>query len=313
MGYPSLTQANSQGEGAYNPFVFNLAAQGIIKEPVFSVFLNSISETGWAGEIMLGGIDDSKYTGELNYLPVASLTAKASSSSSTNSSSGGNSGYYYWMVYGQGLGVKNSNTGNNPGWKLREVGAYILDTGTTLTYLPTSVASDIVAAFAGPDGFALDRQSGVFIVDCATAKSPARFELVMSQSSKVSANPLVLSVPAKELVIPIDTSSADTANTCMFGIAPLGGSGGIGANMYLIGDSVLRSAYMVFDMGQNRVGLAATKNLGGTVSINGTESSAEPATSNASNTSSSSSLLHTRNFILTLGALGITTLAMASF
>ncbi|KAI9268595.1 aspartic peptidase domain-containing protein [Helicostylum pulchrum] len=313
MGYPSLTQANNQGEGAYNPFVFNLAAQGVIKDPVFSIFLNSISETGWAGEIMLGGIDDSKYTGELNYLPVASLTAKSSSSSGNSSSSGGNSGYFYWMVYGQGLGVKNSNTGNNPGWKLREVGAYILDTGTTLTYLPTSVASDIVAAFAGPDGFALDRQSGVFIVDCATAKSPARFELVMSQSSKVSASPLVLSVPAKELVIPIDTSSADTATTCMFGIAPLGGSGGIGANMYLIGDSVLRSAYMVFDMGQNRVGLAATKDLGGTVSINGTEPSAESASSDASNTSSSGSILHTRNFILTLGALGITTVAMASF
>ncbi|KAI8052662.1 aspartic peptidase domain-containing protein [Thamnidium elegans] len=310
MGYPSLTQANSQGEGAYNPFVFNLAAQGVIKDPVFSIFLNSISETGWAGEMMLGGIDDSKYTGDLNYLPVASLTAKTPSN---NSSRGGNSGYYYWMVYGQGLGVKNSNTGNNPGWKLREVGAYILDTGTTLTYLPTSVASEIVAAFAGPDGFALDRQSGVFIVDCATAKSPARFELVMSQSSKVSASPLVLSVPAKELVIPIDSSSADTATTCMFGIAPLGGSGGIGANMYLIGDSVLRSAYMVFDMGQNRVGLAATKNLGGTVSVNGTESSTESATSDASDTSSASSILHERNFILTLGALGITTVAMASF
>lgn len=305
MGYPSLTQANSQGEGAYNPFVFNLAAQGIIKQPVFSIFLNSISKTGWAGEITLGGIDTTKFDGDLTYLPVASLTSKSSTVPGGNSSS--NAGYYYWMVYGQGLGVTNSNTGTNPSWKLREVGAYILDTGTTLTYLPTSVATEIVTAFAGPKGFALDKQSGVFIVDCTTSQSPARFELVMSQSSKVSANPLVLSVPANELVIPIDTTDVTTATMCMFGIAPLGGSGGIGANMYLIGDSVLRSAYMVFDMGQNRVGLAATKNIGGTLRINGTTTSTTNSSSGAPNGQESSDAVFRRcNLILTIGALAFT-------
>ncbi|KAG1302228.1 hypothetical protein G6F62_015899 [Rhizopus arrhizus] len=41
--------------------------------------------------------------------------------------------------------------------------------------------------------------------------------------------------------------------------------------MYLVGDSVLRSAYMVFDIGNNRIGLAASKGVGGTVtSSNGT-------------------------------------------
>lgn len=308
MGYPSLTQANSQGEGAYNPFVFNLAAQGIIKEPVFSIFLNSIAKTGWAGEITFGGIDTTKFDGDLNYLPVASLTSKSSTMSGGNNSS--NAGYYYWMVYGQGLGVTNSNKGSNPSWKLREVGAYILDTGTTLTYLPTSVATEIVTAFAGPKGFVLDKQSGVFIVDCATSKSPARFELVMSQSSKVSSNPLVLSVPAFELVIPIDTTNVDTATMCMFGIAPLGGSGGIGANMYLIGDSVLRSAYMVFDMGQNRVGLAATKGIGGTVGVNGSSTSTTNSSSGvSSNQSSSGIVFRDRNLILTISAI---TLAMVA-
>ncbi|CAO0801696.1 unnamed protein product [Mucor circinelloides] len=307
LGYPSLTQANSQGEGAYNPFVFNLAAQKVIKEPIFSIFLNSISEPNWSGEIIFGGIDESKFNGELNYLPVASLTTRSSSGITATDSK---AGYYYWMVYGQGLGVKNSNTGSNPSWRLREIGAYILDTGTTLTYLPTSVATDIVTAFAGERNFALDRQSGVFIVDCATAKSPAIFQLQMSQSSTVSSSPLTLSVPASELVIPIDGTTADNAQVCMFGIAPLGGGGGIGSNMYLIGDSVLRSAYMVFDMGQNRVGLAANKNIGGAITVGNVTTN---SSSDSASTESSSGRQSMKSSIaVTAGALAITAFAMAA-
>ncbi|CEP10765.1 hypothetical protein [Parasitella parasitica] len=313
LGFPSLTQANSQGEGAYNPFVFNLASQNVIKEPIFSIFLNSISEPNWSGEIIFGGIDQSKFDGELSYLPVASLTTRSSSGGRTRSSnSSSNAGYYYWMVYGQGLGVKNSNTGSNPSWRLREVGAYILDTGTTLTYLPTSVATDIVAAFAGENNYALDRQSGVFIVDCATAKSPAMFQLQMSQSSSVSDSPLTLSVPASELVIPIDGTSADNAQVCMFGIAPLGGAGGIGSNMYLVGDSVLRSAYMVFDMGQNRVGLAANKNIGGSITVGNSTSNSSPGASSTESSSGGDQSIKS-SVAITVGALAITSLVMAAF
>lgn len=307
MGYPSLTQANSQGEGAYNPFVFNLASQGVIKEPIFSIFLNSISQTGWAGEIIFGGIDNSKFNGDLTYLPVASLTTKSSGLFGGSS----NANYYYWMVYGQGLGVTNSNTGQNPRWRLREVGAYILDTGTTLTYLPTTVATEIVTSIAGKGNFALDRQSGVFLVDCATAQSSARFELHMSQSSKTSSNPLILSVPASELVIPVDSNSASTAKACMFGIAPVGGSGGIGSNMYLIGDSVLRSAYMVFDMGQNRVGLAANKDIGGTVALNNTSNGgSSDGTTTAS--SAQNAAAYQQPLFFTVASLALTALTMSA-
>jgi hypothetical protein len=325
LGYPSLTQAASSGEGAYNPFVFNLASQKVIKEPIFSIYLNSISKPGWSGEIIFGGIDKSKFNGDLTYLPVASLTTQSGATGSSSSSAAASSdeqsdvGYYYWMVYGQGLGVKNSNTGSNPSWRLREIGAFILDTGTTLTYFPTSVATDIVTAIAGKKNFALDRQSGVFIVDCAVAKSSARFELYMSPSDSISSKPIVLSVPASELVIPIDSTSASTANACMFGIAPLGGSGGVGTNMYLVGDSVLRSAYMVFDMGQHRVGLAANKDIGGTVTVgNSTGSAGANSSNDASNGSGTSSsapgtlsLKSSLGYILT--ALTVTAMAMESY
>ena len=283
LGYPALTQANSQGGNAYNPFVFNLVSQNLIKEPIFSIYLNSISKSGWSGEIIFGGVDQSKFEGNLTYLPVAGLTSRRSSALGGN-----NSKFYYWMVYGQGLGVQNANHGSNPYWNLKEMGAFILDTGTTLT------------------------SSGVFAVDCNTANSPARFELQMSTSSSRSSSPIVLSVPASELVIPLDSNDVSTASVCMFGIAPLGGSGSIGANMYLVGDSVLRSAYMVFDMGQNRVGLAASKGIGGRISVG--NSTASGSNSSSGTSSSAGSVFdHSMTTSITLAALVLTAVTMSSF
>ncbi|KAI8990318.1 aspartic peptidase domain-containing protein [Pilobolus umbonatus] len=284
LGFPALTQSNSKGGSGYNPFVFNLVQQNLLDKPVFSIFLNSIQNQGYAGEIVFGGIDDSKYTGDLVYLPVAGLTSRANESLNARTddmNAANDSDFYYWMVYAQGLGVSN-NSGNNPAWRLRQIGAFILDTGTTLTYLPNSVATDVVSAIAGEGGYILDRQSGVFVVNCSTAYSGAKFELHMSPDAEFTSNPVILSVPANELVIPIDGNSVDTASTCMFGIAPSGDSGGIGSNMYLIGDSVLRSTYMVFDIGEKRVGLATSINVGGSVSVGNSTSTSGSGTSNSS-------------------------------
>ncbi|ORZ21107.1 aspartic peptidase domain-containing protein [Absidia repens] len=275
LGYPSLTASTSNGRSSsYNPTVFNMVDQKVIANPIFSIYMNKESEAGWAGEVIFGGTDQSKYTGDLVYLPVAPLSAAGSSSR-------GN--YYYWMVYGQGIAVKgtgsndtdrsysfsggssssSSSSSSNSG-----VGAFILDTGTTLTYLPEQITQSIISSVAGgSSGYKLDVQSQIYYIDCTKASSSATVELQMSQSSEVSSNPVTLSVPVSNLVIPLDADTADQARLCMFGIAPMQASsqGGIGSSMLLIGDSFLRAAYMVFDMGQNRIGLAAANGLGGAV------------------------------------------------
>ncbi|KAI8975642.1 aspartic peptidase domain-containing protein, partial [Mycotypha africana] len=267
LGYPRLTRAYSQSGNAYNPFVFNLVAQNLIENPVFSIFLNSISEADWSGEILFGGYDQNKFIGNLTYLDVAGLTAKITSEDSTTRMS---NGYYYWMVYAQGIGVKNPLTTNGKPmtWGMSELGAFILDTGTTLTYFPELITTQIVTAFVGAGKFTLDPQYNVYIIDCAAAtNSSFQFELILSKTAQVgNEQPIIVSVPAKELVISMEGNSVENSHNCMFGIAPLGKSSSLrSSNMYLIGDSVLRSLYMVYDMGKNRVGLAANKNMGGTV------------------------------------------------
>lgn len=334
LGYPQLTAAQNQNEKLYNPFVFNLAKNKIIQNPVFSVYMNRADQQGWAGEIIFGGVDKSKYTGDLHYLPVAQLTSSLSPSSN---------GYYYWMVYGQAIAVKNTPGNNDKTYNLgrqsssifgsgdddfgfmqqlrghqhkkrqtsssSSAAAFILDTGTTLTYLPTRMALDVASRIAGgSDGFQLDRQSGVLLVDCSVAQSSANVELHMSQTSEPSSSPVVLSVPASALVIPLDTNSAQNASACMLGIAPLGNSGGtsgVGSSMLLVGDSMLRSAYLVFDMGQNRVGIAAANGVQGSVNgVSGSDGNGggnDPSsTSFPSSSSSSNSLesLATRSYLL---------------
>ncbi|KAI9275503.1 aspartic peptidase domain-containing protein, partial [Phascolomyces articulosus] len=253
LGYPQLTAATTQGEQAYNPFVFNLVEKKIIQDPVFSVYMNSADKDGWAGEIIFGGVDKSKFSGDLNYLPVAQLTTQQQplgglGGEEDDSAAQNRQGYYYWMVYGQGVSVQGGLQ-QSQDFDLQSTGAFILDTGTTLTYMPTKIAIQVATAVAGENGFQLDRQSGVFIVDCSVASSDIQVQLKMSQSSNPSSQPVILSVPTSELVIPLDGETPETSTACMFGIAPLGSSGGgLGSNMFLVGDSMLRSAYLVFDM-----------------------------------------------------------------
>ncbi|KAI9028887.1 aspartic peptidase domain-containing protein [Phycomyces nitens] len=273
MGYPALTAATTENETPYNPFVFNLVQQKLIEKPIFSVYLNSATKEGWAGEVMFGGVDQSKYQGEIQYLPVAGLTSK-----NGNGSPGADSTYYYWMVYGQGITVHSGLKDHD--WKLKSAGGFILDTGTTLTYLPLNIATDIASSLAGEDGYKVDRQSGVILIECSAANSNGTVELLMSQSSQNTQNPVILSVPASELVIPIDGDTVETSQTCLFGIAPtMTTNTGIGSNMFLIGDSFLRSAYLVFDLGQNQIGLATSVGVGGGVSnVGGSESSNQDGT-----------------------------------
>ncbi|KAL9538550.1 hypothetical protein MBANPS3_010850 [Mucor bainieri] len=272
LGFPKLTAASSKGQGAYNPFVFNLVANNVISDPVFSIYLNKASSYGWVGEIIFGGVDSSKFTGNITYLPVASLSSTKSSSNKKRATLPKNDSNYYWMVEGQGVAVTNSSsssatttngTDSNTILDLSfsSTSAFILDTGTTLTYLPSKIAQQVVEAFAGQD-YTIDAGSGAYIISCDAAKSTTQFELKMGPSA--SADPVVLSVPASQLVIPLDAETADAANYCLFGIAPTSSSS-VGSNLYLVGDSVLRSTYMVYDMGNNRVGIAAATGVDGSV------------------------------------------------
>ncbi|CAO3650201.1 unnamed protein product [Cunninghamella blakesleeana] len=260
LGYPLLT-ASTSTRNTYNPVVFTMVQEKLIANPIFSIYMNKESAEGWSGEIIFGGVDQTKYTGDLVYAPNVPIVT-----------GGSNAQYSYWMVYAQGIALKGSNKDMSQsfassGGSIKTT--FILDTGTTLTYLPNTIVQSIITGITDSN-YRYNADSQIYEVDCGLASSTATIELQISQSSSSTSNPVTITVPVANLVYPFGTIGG--INICFFGIAPSGSSGSINidSNTYLVGDSILRHVYTVFDIGQNRIGLAAASGVGGSVNgVNG--------------------------------------------
>ena len=127
----------------------------------------------------------------------------------------------------------------------------ILDSGTTATYIPDSIANDLF----GGIGVINDNQLGP-IVPCKLASSPAKFTFAFGGNGGPA-----ISVSMSEFVTPITLDDGSvpefrdgSGDICGFGIL----SSGTPDQPILLGDTFLRSAYVVYDLANNQVGLAQT-------------------------------------------------------
>lgn len=237
LGYPFLTAAAT----SYNPFLFNLKALNKINQNVFSIYMNNREVYGDSGEIILGGIDKSKFTGEISYVPVTQTTRQLSVTQSK-------ADYGYWQVNGQGVGVLNG-VKDDIHLTFKETVPFIFDTGTTLSYLPTNVLEPLLAASVGASNLAYDQTQNYFQIRCSMAKRNTTIQIMLSTSSNISAEPVIMNVPIADIIFPIDTNYVSTATACMFGIVPT-------TSTIFIGESLLRSVYQVYDAEQHRIGIA---------------------------------------------------------
>ncbi|KAL9033944.1 MAG: hypothetical protein Q9214_007271, partial [Letrouitia sp. 1 TL-2023] len=154
---------------------------------------------------------------------------------------------FFITLSGVGLSGQNSQSFQN-GVPV----AVLLDSGSSLTYLPSELVDDIYDAL----NVRYSRRQQVGIVDCGLADEATTLDFMFTSIN--------ISVPMSELVIPptevTDESSSngttDTSRTgeslCLFGIAPSDGTTSV------LGDTWLRSAYVVYDLGNNEISLAQT-------------------------------------------------------
>jgi len=113
----------------------------------------------------------------------------------------------------------------------------VLDTGATMSYLPQPIIDSLAKDFAAQ---VLD--DGTLAVDCETAKKSGSVDFTFGA--------LTIRVPYHEFIWEA------VPGQCFVGAAPVSGTTPI------LGDTFLRSAYVVFDQDNGDIFLAPYKNCG---------------------------------------------------
>ncbi|GAP82367.2 putative acid protease [Rosellinia necatrix] len=227
--------ANVAADEPYDNIIDLFVDQGLIDTRAYSLYLDDLyAETG---TVLFGGIDTKKFIGQLKAVDILVDEYSGTYSSFTVA-----------------LETLKVSTGSNSQGSdlLREETPVILDSGTTLTYLPARVANRIYDAFNAVDDTAT---SGLVYVNCDLLSSQK--DTTVDFQFGGNDGPLIR-VPIDELIldnvkgyvnIGLELPDLPFSNPCSFGIQSLSG-------IYLLGDTFLRSAYVVYDLTHKKIALA---------------------------------------------------------
>ena len=208
----------------YKNFVDELAAQNATKVKAFTLALGSKDEQ--EGVIVFGGVDTSKFSGSLAKLPI--IPANQSPDQVPR----------YWInMNGMSLSPPSGKNKTYPGSNL----PVFLDSGSTMTLLPSSLASAIAADFGATQA----DSNGFYDIDCSLANVQGSLNFAFQGTT--------IQVPYSELV----RSVTSNPPSCFLGISP-------SSSFTLLGDTFMRSAYAVFDLEGNNVWMTQAANCGST-------------------------------------------------
>ncbi|EON98784.1 putative aspartic-type endopeptidase protein [Phaeoacremonium minimum UCRPA7] len=240
--YPNLPQA--------------LVDAGAISVNAYSLYLNEYDSD--TGSILFGGVDTEKFIGELTVLPILQDARGRNYSSFT--------------IGLAELAAVFSNGTDPANITLPSVLPAILDSGTTLSYLPDDVATPLfeaVNAYTYTEG-----SQGLTLIDCKYLDSDEELTMNFGFASSLtsSSSEVTISVRAAELVLDVYQgyqsqmpSEIPFDEVCLFGLQssgvalPSGQAQSI--EFALLGDTFLRSAYVVYHLENRQIGLAQA-NLG---------------------------------------------------
>ncbi|KAK2056030.1 eukaryotic aspartyl protease, partial [Colletotrichum caudatum] len=242
-----FTEATTAQRG-YRTILDNMVMQGQIGRKAFSIWLNDLSSA--EGTVLFGGIDTEKYIGKLMTLPLIN-------------------DYYSGKVTSYSVALTGVAV-EAPGQKPEEMAAgsfspsTVLDSGSTVCLLPDSLTRAVWAKYGVVD-------AGYGVVDCAWGGARGDghaidFEFKGSGSGSGSGGGEVrVRVPLEEMVLDNLGGSGVAGQlsgltpfnrSCMFGIQSSATFGVESDGFALLGDTFLRSAYVVYDEANRQVGVA---------------------------------------------------------
>jgi Eukaryotic aspartyl protease len=218
--------------GSLYPNVINvLKDQGHINQLAYSLWLNDLDSN--TGSILFGGVDTAKYHGDLTALPVQ-----------VDSQSGGLTSFTVaWTGLSFTSGGKTSDLSPSAAVPA------ILDSGTTNLLLPDDIANQVLNGL----GIITDVNYGN-VVNCDLLNDAGTFSFAFGGKGGPTVN-----VSLSEFGFPLTNTDGSAATftdgtpACQFGIEAAGQA------PILFGDAFLRSAYVVYDLEENSIGLAQTK------------------------------------------------------
>ena len=245
IGYEdNESQNNRNGQQPYANMPQAMVNVGLIKTNAYSIWLDDLESS--TGSILFGGVDTNKYTGSLQTLPVQKERGS----------------YQHFIITLTGLTVSSNGQNTNLSSSSSSSSLptpVILDTGSTISYLPDTLVQTIFQTL----NVQYSSREGTGYTSCSLAQQ-TNVSLTFTFGGSVN-----IRVNISELVI--NPSNADTGSgspydsqdsLCIFGITSTG------SNSAVLGDTFLRSAYVVFDLDNNEVGLAQTNFESSTGSTN---------------------------------------------
>ncbi|KAH8669449.1 aspartic peptidase domain-containing protein [Tricladium varicosporioides] len=234
IGYNNSEANVETGNGTIYANLPNaLVDQGVINTEAYSLWLNDLESS--TGSVLFGGIDTAKYMGNL-----MSVNVYASSRSRRVTS---------FTVAFTSLSA-TSKSGTDQLTSSSFAVPAILDSGTTITLLPDNLAAVVFQEL----GATYYRQLGATIVPCALANVNGSLNYGFGGVGGPT-----ISVQVSELVMPLTLTNGQTPKynngqtACQLGIQAAGDL------PILLGDTFLRSAYVVYDLVNNRIALANTR------------------------------------------------------
>ncbi|GAW23308.1 hypothetical protein ANO14919_128640 [Xylariales sp. No.14919] len=252
---------NVAADEPYRNIIDLFVDQNLIDTQAYSLYLDDLrAETG---TVLFGGIDTKKFIGQLKSVDIL-----RDSQSGTYSS---------FTVALESLNV-GSGSNSEESDLLSSETPVILDSGTTLTYLPPRIARQIYRRFDAVDDSGTTGTGLVYAnCDLLTSEKDTTLNFHFGGSDgpviKVPIDELVLDNVKGYIGLGLEPPNLPFDNVCSFGIQPLSG-------IYLLGDTFLRSAYVVYDLSHKKIGLAqANLNATGTNIMEITEASGIPLVS----------------------------------
>jgi saccharopepsin len=193
------------------PPFYNMIDQDLLDEPVFAFYLSDTNDEGAESEAIFGGVNEDHYTGKMTKIP---LRRKA-----------------YWELDLDAITFGDQTA------EIDSTGA-ILDTGTSLIALPSTLAELLNKEIGAKKGF-----NGQYTVECDKRDSLPDLTFTLTGHN--------FTIGPHDYILEVQGSCI--SSFMGFDIPEPAGP------LAILGDAFLRKWYSVYDLGNNAVGLAKAK------------------------------------------------------